>query len=47
VILERGAIVHEADSATLRTDTATLETFLGVTDHGPRCGGKHGQIGAR
>jgi len=30
VILERGAIVHEADSATLRNDPATLETYLGV-----------------
>jgi branched-chain amino acid transport system ATP-binding protein len=37
-ILERGAIVHEAASATLRTDRAVLETYLGVTDHGPRRG---------
>ena len=38
VILERGAIVHEADSATLRGDAAALESFLGVTDQGPRRG---------
>jgi branched-chain amino acid transport system ATP-binding protein len=37
-ILERGAIVHEAASATLRADRAVLETYLGVTDHGPRRG---------
>jgi branched-chain amino acid transport system ATP-binding protein len=36
VILERGAIVHEAASATLRADRSALETFLGVTDQGPR-----------
>ena len=30
VILERGAIVHEATSAALRDDSATLERFLGV-----------------
>ena len=30
VILERGAIVHRAGSATLREDTATLERYLGV-----------------
>jgi branched-chain amino acid transport system ATP-binding protein len=40
VILERGGIVHEADSASLRGDATTLETFLGVTDHAPRRGGK-------
>ena len=39
-ILERGAIVHEAASATLRADRAILETYLGVTDQGPRRGGK-------
>jgi branched-chain amino acid transport system ATP-binding protein len=38
VILERGSIVHEAASATLRTDRAVLETYLGVTDAGPRRG---------
>ena len=38
VILERGSIVHQGDSATLRTDRAVLENFLGVTDAGPRRG---------
>jgi branched-chain amino acid transport system ATP-binding protein len=38
VILERGAIVHEAASAALRVDHAALETYLGVTDQGPRRG---------
>ncbi|MGD0333170.1 MAG: ABC transporter ATP-binding protein [Xanthobacteraceae bacterium] len=36
VILERGAVVHAADSATLLSDRAALETYLGVTDSGPR-----------
>jgi branched-chain amino acid transport system ATP-binding protein len=36
VILERGAVVHQADSATLRADQAVLARFLGVTDQGPR-----------
>jgi branched-chain amino acid transport system ATP-binding protein len=30
VIIERGGIVHQSDSATLRNDRATLETYLGV-----------------
>jgi branched-chain amino acid transport system ATP-binding protein len=38
VILERGAIVHQGDSASLRADRAVLESFLGVTDAGPRRG---------
>ena len=38
VILERGSIVHEGASAALRADRAVLETFLGVTDAGPRRG---------
>jgi branched-chain amino acid transport system ATP-binding protein len=38
VILERGSIVHQGDSATLRADRAVLETFLGVSDAGPRRG---------
>ena len=38
VILERGSIVHQGDSASLRADRAVLETFLGVTDAGPRRG---------
>ena len=43
VILERGAVVHEGASAALRADRAMLETYLGVTDHGPRArqGGRH------
>ena len=36
VILERGAIVHESDSATLKADRAVLETYLGVTDAKPK-----------
>jgi branched-chain amino acid transport system ATP-binding protein len=38
VILERGAIVHQGDSAALRADRGVLEAFLGVTDAGPRRG---------
>jgi branched-chain amino acid transport system ATP-binding protein len=30
VIIERGGIVHESDSLSLRSDQATLETYLGV-----------------
>jgi len=40
VILERGMVVHEAASADLRADRAVLETYLGVTDQGPRRGAK-------
>jgi branched-chain amino acid transport system ATP-binding protein len=36
IILERGCVVHAADSATLAADSTALETHLGVTDHGPR-----------
>ncbi len=36
IILDRGAVVHAAASATLAADRATLETHLGVTDTGPR-----------
>jgi branched-chain amino acid transport system ATP-binding protein len=36
VIIERGAVVHAAASATLLNDRAALETHLGVTDTGPR-----------
>jgi branched-chain amino acid transport system ATP-binding protein len=36
VILERGSIVHQSDSATLRADRAVLDNFLGVTQAGPR-----------
>ena len=42
VILERGAVVHEAASAALRADQAVLERFLGVNDHGPRRAGGGG-----
>ena len=38
VILERGSIVHQGDSASLRANRGVLETFLGVTDAGPRRG---------
>jgi branched-chain amino acid transport system ATP-binding protein len=38
VILERGAIVHQGASEALRADRSVLETFLGVTDAGPRRG---------
>jgi len=42
VILERGGIVHQGASAALRADRGVLETFLGVTDAGPRRGrGRH------
>jgi branched-chain amino acid transport system ATP-binding protein len=43
VILERGMVVHEAASADLRADRAVLETYLGVTDQGPRRGAKEAQ----
>jgi branched-chain amino acid transport system ATP-binding protein len=36
IILERGCVVHAADSITLAADRVALETHLGVTDHGPR-----------
>jgi branched-chain amino acid transport system ATP-binding protein len=39
IILERGAVVHAADSATLAADRAALERHLGVTERGPRRGG--------
>jgi branched-chain amino acid transport system ATP-binding protein len=38
VILERGSIVYEGDSAAIRADQGILETYLGVTDAGPRRG---------
>jgi branched-chain amino acid transport system ATP-binding protein len=40
IIVERGAVVHAADSAALAADRAALETHLGVTDQGPRRGGR-------
>src|SRR5947209_2347607 len=36
VILERGEIVHEGASSVLKGDRDVLETFLGITDTGPR-----------
>ena len=40
IILERGCVVHSADSVTLAGDRTALETHLGVTDHGPRRSGR-------
>src|SRR5262245_50774773 len=40
IIVERGAVVHAADSAALAGDRAALETHLGVTDQGPRRGAR-------
>jgi branched-chain amino acid transport system ATP-binding protein len=39
IILERGAVVHAADSAILAADRAALERHLGVTESGLRRGG--------
>ncbi len=39
VILERGAVIYQSTSAALKGDRSVLETYLGVTDHGPRRGG--------
>jgi branched-chain amino acid transport system ATP-binding protein len=36
IIIERGCVVHSADSATLIADRAALEKHLGVTDTGPQ-----------
>ena len=36
IIIERGAVVHAADSAALLNDRGALEVHLGVTDTGPR-----------
>jgi len=40
IIVERGAVVHAADSAALAADRTALETHLSVTDQGPRRGGR-------
>ncbi len=40
VILERGAVIHRSTSAVLKAERDILETYLGVTDHGPRRGGQ-------
>jgi branched-chain amino acid transport system ATP-binding protein len=37
-IIERGSIVYESDSATIRADSKILETYLGVTETTPRHG---------
>jgi branched-chain amino acid transport system ATP-binding protein len=37
-IIERGSIVYEGDSATIRADSKILETYLGVTEATPRRG---------
>src|SRR6202035_758538 len=39
-IIERGGIVYEGDSATLKADPTILESYLGVTDAGARRGDK-------
>jgi branched-chain amino acid transport system ATP-binding protein len=36
IIVERGSVVHAADSAALLNDRVALETHLGVTDTSPR-----------
>jgi branched-chain amino acid transport system ATP-binding protein len=36
VIIERGAVVHAADSVALLNDRGALERYLGVSDTGPR-----------
>jgi branched-chain amino acid transport system ATP-binding protein len=38
MILERGTVVHEAASAMLREDRATIETYLGITESPRRSG---------
>jgi branched-chain amino acid transport system ATP-binding protein len=43
IILERGAIVHAAESAALAADRAAMERHLGVTDTGPRRGSRAGK----
>jgi branched-chain amino acid transport system ATP-binding protein len=43
VIIERGSIVHEGQSAALKADRAVLEAYLGVTGAGPRRAGKRTQ----
>jgi branched-chain amino acid transport system ATP-binding protein len=40
IIIERGCVVHEGDSAALLADRAMLETHLGVTDSHPRRAGR-------
>jgi branched-chain amino acid transport system ATP-binding protein len=40
VILERGTVIYRSTSAALKADRGVLDTYLGVTDHGPRRGGQ-------
>jgi branched-chain amino acid transport system ATP-binding protein len=40
IILERGTVVHAAESAALAADRSALERHLGVTDSGPRRGAR-------
>jgi len=40
LILERGCVVHEGTSEAVKADRTVLETYLGVTQAGPRRGGK-------
>ena len=40
IILERGAVVHESASTALKSDRTTLETYLGITDTGPKRAGR-------
>jgi branched-chain amino acid transport system ATP-binding protein len=40
IIIERGAVIHAADSAVLLNDREALEAHLGVTDSSPRRAGR-------
>jgi branched-chain amino acid transport system ATP-binding protein len=40
IIIERGSVVHESDSAVLKADRSILEGHLGVTQAGPKRGRK-------
>ena len=42
-VIERGGIVHQAESATLAADKAVLEQYLGVTDSKHLTRGRRGQ----
>ncbi len=42
-VIERGGIVHQAESATLAADKAVLERYLGVTDSKHLTRGRRGQ----
>ncbi|MFI5016132.1 MAG: ABC transporter ATP-binding protein, partial [Hyphomicrobiales bacterium] len=45
IILERGTIVHRAESAALREDAVTLDRFLGVAGKEPAASATAGTIG--